>query len=379
MSTVVQWYDDIREHHRVMWHPETQSWYVTRFDDIWELLVDNRLGSRSMETFTRRMTDEQAALCTPVLEFISKWPVFSDVPRHTSLHRLILPIFGAAQTRRLADVVRACLEREVDAGWYGADLLRDAIRPAFEAGLADFLGISRSDLKKVPKWATKLMAFAGRMDYDHQVMTEASVALREFSDFVLTTCVAGHSVLSATMREALNDNSLDRSDVVAVYGQMITGFLQPTLSATSMAVQHLVNDPDGVARFRAAPEVFIEESVRLASPFHYAPRRTLEDIEIDNQVVPADQRIVLLLVSANRDPRQFPEPMEFRMDRGRPPHIAFARGRYACLGAALSRQLIHGVLDAVVARPSAVAPRSTVNWSIGRGMRMAESMARSSS
>ncbi|MHA4817859.1 cytochrome P450 [Streptomyces aculeolatus] len=370
MTDHLSWYDEIREAGRVHWDEETRSWYVTRFDDVWELLVDDRLGARSAKAHSERMTPAQRELCAPVLDSVSKWPVFTDAPRHTTLHRLILPCFAPAETERVTGVARSCLKSAEPADWGSDDVVEAVIQPACVAALAAFLGISPADVTRVTEWSARLITFAGQTAYDHEVVTRASVALREFGDFVMRTCAAGNSVLSSSMRRSLREGVLDRSEVVAVYGQLVTGFLQPTISALAMAIETLAGDGAMKAAFEDAPDTFISESIRLASPFHFAPRRTLRDMQFAGRLIPAGQRVVLLLVAANRDPRRFPDPLRFRMDRGTPPHVSFARGRYACLGAGLTRHLMRAVLTALAEQPAGLAPPATVEWHVGRGMRM---------
>ncbi|WP_280399788.1 cytochrome P450 [Nocardia carnea] len=83
---------------------------------------------------------------------------------------------------------------------------------------------------------------------------------------------------------------------------------------------------------------FIEESLRTESPtkvdFRLARRRTtLGDVDI-----PAGTVVMLCLTAANRDPRKFEDPDEFRLDRRNArEHIAFGRGIHTCAGAPLAR------------------------------------------
>lgn len=44
-----------------------------------------------------------------------------------------------------------------------------------------------------------------------------------------------------------------------------------------------------------------------------------------------------LIASANRDPRHWDDPDEFRLDRERNDHIAFGSGIHFCIGNALAR------------------------------------------
>jgi cytochrome P450 len=64
------------------------------------------------------------------------------------------------------------------------------------------------------------------------------------------------------------------------------------------------------------------------------PRR---DTEMAGQLIPAGNLILAMLGSANRDPRQFPDPARFDITRDPNPHVAFGHGIHFCLGAALAR------------------------------------------
>ncbi|WP_040825379.1 cytochrome P450 [Nocardia jiangxiensis] len=83
---------------------------------------------------------------------------------------------------------------------------------------------------------------------------------------------------------------------------------------------------------------FIEESLRTESPtkvdFRLARRTTrLGDLDI-----PAGTVLMLCIGAANRDPRKFEDPDEFRLDRRNArEHIAFGRGIHTCAGAPLAR------------------------------------------
>jgi cytochrome P450 len=59
--------------------------------------------------------------------------------------------------------------------------------------------------------------------------------------------------------------------------------------------------------------------------------------------IPAGTVMMLCLGAANRDPRKFEDPHEFRLDRKNVrEHIAFGRGIHTCAGAPLAR--VEGVI-----------------------------------
>ena len=81
----------------------------------------------------------------------------------------------------------------------------------------------------------------------------------------------------------------------------------------------------------------IEESLRLLTPFSALARVTETATELGGRTIGADQLVMLWIGAANRDPRQFPRPHAFELDRDPNPHLAFGRGTHFCLGAPLAR------------------------------------------
>jgi cytochrome P450 len=107
------------------------------------------------------------------------------------------------------------------------------------------------------------------------------------------------------------------------------------------SVNGLLRHPDTLARVRKdptlAPAVF-EEVVRLESPAQFFDdRQALADIPIADTVIPQGSRVTLVLAAANRDPRRFPHPDTFDIDRTDNQHLGFGGGLHYCFGAPLAR------------------------------------------
>src|SRR5205823_1936953 len=62
-----------------------------------------------------------------------------------------------------------------------------------------------------------------------------------------------------------------------------------------------------------------------------------KDTEFYGQNVPAGERNVLLVGSANHDSRAYPDPDVYDLDRDTTALISFGGGRHFCLGANLAR------------------------------------------
>src|SRR5436305_362054 len=98
--------------------------------------------------------------------------------------------------------------------------------------------------------------------------------------------------------------------------------------------------PDQYARVREDPSLIpgcVEESLRYVSPIQGLYRTALVDHRVGEAVIPAGERVLLAFGAANRDPRRYPEPDRFLVDRDTSDHVAFGSGIHFCLGAQLAR------------------------------------------
>jgi cytochrome P450 len=107
------------------------------------------------------------------------------------------------------------------------------------------------------------------------------------------------------------------------------------------ALRFLAEDQDVQARLRADRSRigdFIEEVLRLESPTMSDFRMTQKSTRIGGVDIAAGTTVMLHPGASNRDPRKFPHPDEFQLDRPNVrEHIAFGRGVHSCPGGPLAR------------------------------------------
>ncbi|OBI48956.1 cytochrome [Mycobacterium kyorinense] len=149
-----------------------------------------------------------------------------------------------------------------------------------------------------------------------------------------------------------------------------------TKNALAAGLQAFVANPEQIQRYRGDEAVragAVEEVLRWATPVAYWTRTTKVDIDMDGQHIPAGERIVSMLRSANRDEEIFEEPFRFDIGRQPNPHVAFGGGGpHHCLGAMLARAELRAVFDELLLRcdnielgPATVAyPSLATNMSI---------------
>lgn len=116
---------------------------------------------------------------------------------------------------------------------------------------------------------------------------------------------------------------------------------ETTARLLAVALKYLAERPELQDQLRARPELipnFIEESLRIESPVKADFRLAKRSTSIGGVKVAAGTPVMLLNGAANRDPRRFDDPAEFRVDRPNSrAHMAFGRGNHTCPGGPLAR------------------------------------------
>jgi cytochrome P450 len=150
-----------------------------------------------------------------------------------------------------------------------------------------------------------------------------------------------------------DESTPDVKDVALIAANLFAAGQETTVRLLSFALKMLGERPDLQLLLREDRDRipnFIEETLRLESPlrgqFRLARRRTA----VGGVDIPAGSTMLLLPGAANRDPRMFPNPNEFELDRSNARHhMAFGHGIHLCAGAPLARAegrvTINHVLD----------------------------------
>jgi cytochrome P450 len=127
-----------------------------------------------------------------------------------------------------------------------------------------------------------------------------------------------------------------------------------TKNAMATGLQAFVANPDQIERYREQEALrpnAVEEVLRWASPVAYWTRTAKVDVEMDGLHIPAGDRVVSMLRSANRDEEVFESPFTFDIGRHPNPHVAFGGGGpHHCLGAMLARAELRAVFDELLLR-----------------------------
>jgi cytochrome P450 len=96
---------------------------------------------------------------------------------------------------------------------------------------------------------------------------------------------------------------------------------------------------------------FVEEMLRYEGSIRASHRLCQRTTEVCGYRIEAGTTVWIANLAANRDPRRFPDPGKFDMNRPRlKEHLAFGRGSHTCAGAPLARAETRLSLELLLAR-----------------------------
>jgi hypothetical protein len=151
-----------------------------------------------------------------------------------------------------------------------------------------------------------------------------------------------------------DDGRLTEAEIAGFVINLIVAGWATTSAAIAHALEHALTDPHrwtriGVDAHYAA--IHTEETLRHSPPLDGWLRLTTTDVTVDGVTIPAGSRCLVLLGTANHDPRIFADPATFDPGRARlSHHLAFGAGPHYCIGAALARLEIATALQSLAQR-----------------------------
>lgn len=330
------WCRHMRDNDPVWQDPATKMWHVFRYQDVATVLTE-------YETFGsdfRRLFPEQAELSEGNI-------LAMDPPRHHRLRRLISRAFTpravAELEGRISELTTELLDQA--AGRTHLELVSDLAYPLPVIVIAELLGVPAEDRTLFQVWAEALLSRDNADPTDREAIEETARQLGRFHDY-LRTHVAQRR--ARPRRDLLSDLVVAEIDGERLEDQEIVGFATVLLLAGHITTTVLLGNvircldqyPGAQDALRADPAtipVAIEEVIRYHSPFTSAGRVTSTAVQLGDTIIPPDQFVAAMLVSANRDERQFDRPDDFIIDRTPNPHLGFGKGIHFCIGAPLAR------------------------------------------
>jgi len=134
--------------------------------------------------------------------------------------------------------------------------------------------------------------------------------------------------------------TLTRHEILTYVTVLAGAGNETTARLIGWLVAVLDRHPDQRKELVADPSLIpnaIEETLRYEPTGHAIARYVARDIELYGETVPTGSAMMLIVASANRDEKRWPDGDRFDIHRTISQHLTFAIGTHYCLGAALAR------------------------------------------
>lgn len=153
--------------------------------------------------------------------------------------------------------------------------------------------------------------------------------------------------------EAADRGECTQAEAETLVRSFLSAGVDTTVNGLSHLILGLVTFPDQWEKLRLRPELIrkaFEESLRWNSTVQLLFRTASRDVELGGVTIPGGGKILLFYGSANRDPRRWPNPDAFDIERQASGHLGFGYGVHQCLGQMVARLEGELVLSALVKR-----------------------------
>ncbi|PTR28890.1 cytochrome P450 [Rhodococcus sp. OK519] len=283
----------------------------------------------------------------------------ADDPSH-AVHRKLVLAQLAKRIRTLGPTVRTLVDDLWDEGLRADGSFEWAVDLADKLPLAlvaSLIGLPHSDVPQLLSWSydsTEMLG--GIITEEHLPSLVASAA--SLTGYLYTEFTAAkldpQTDLLGVLAHACNEGHLTDDAAVLILVQLVGAGGESTAGLIANATRILALNPALQERLRREPgliDPFLDEALRLESPFRGHHRHVVADTTLGGVRLPAGDHVLLLWGAANRDPSMFQDPDTVTLDRPNlKGHLAFGKGIHFCVGSALARMEALAALTTLLER-----------------------------
>lgn len=338
----------VRELAPAVWIEKHGFWAVGRHEHVGGIFNDWQNYSSAAGTgLTHNRRDTPWRKPSVILEV--------DPPEHSKTRSVLAKILSAAAMSRMRTDFQAAADKLVD------ELVE---RGSFDAAqdlatvfpmkiVPDAVGLPEVGREHLLPYANLNFNAMGPRNvlYDR-----ALAAVGDAPEWVVRQCKRENldpEGFGAQIYEAMDRGELDEEEAGLLVRVFLTAAIDTTIYGIGLALHAFSQFPDQWDALRAEPALTraaFDEVLRYTAPSPFIGRTTTRAIEIDGVQLGADEKVVMFIAAANRDPRRWDNPDRFDVKRRPTGHMAFGVGIHGCVGQMVARLEAEVVLNALLRR-----------------------------
>jgi cytochrome P450 len=310
----------------VFWSPHSGGhWMINDYELLFEAARRPDLFSSTEMTLP------------PVPEEPRLIPLFTDPPEHGIFRAPLMKLFTPGRMRALEPSIRE----------FAAEL----IEAVAEDGRCDFveaisemmpvivfmklMGMPLDRHQEFRRWTFDILSD----DDERRMSAYANVAQLMHGLIEERRAEPKDDVISQLLGFELQGRPVSYEEVQAYCLLLFIAGLDTVANSLSFSMNYMAKHPELQERLRASPALIPEAVEEFFRKFGVPmPVRTAaQDVDFHGAPIRKGERVLLMVPAANLDPKRFPDPYAFDMDREDKTHIGFHAGPHRCVGSHLAR------------------------------------------
>lgn len=381
MADPLPFYRVLRDEHPVYYLDKWDTYALSRFDDIWNVLEINDgtfvASEGTLPAATVLAAHNDSAVADPPLHPMPFHANF-DSPIYDGVRRCTAAPFRPKNVTKLGERIRILANERLDellprgrfdltqdyGGIVAASIVCEIVGLPADLAADVLATVNAGSLAQPGSGVEVANARPGYLEYLVPVVERTRAGepgTLPIVDNLLAYRLPDGSALS------------DAEAAVQMLGVFIGG-TETVPKIVAHGLWELSSRTDQLAEVRADLEANVpvarEEMIRYCAPAQWFARTLRRPFTLHDTTMAPGQRIISLLASANRDDREYAEPDQFIWNRPIPRLLAFGRGQHFCLGAHLARleiaimvtEWLKRVPDFRVDTDAASRPPSSFQW-----------------
>jgi cytochrome P450 len=321
----------LRERAPVLHDDQFNRWYLTRWDDVRQILRDKDMSADPRKANPESFIAKITALAGPGNSAAPSM-LFMDDPDHRRVRGLVNKAFTLkaveALRPRVREIATGLLAQIEDSEF---DLMTSFAGVLPVIVIAEMLGIDPGDRDSFRRWSeVSVAAFFNPFRTAQQ--SEAAMQAQMELD--------GYFRRMIELRRATPRDDLIDQEIVTQCNLLLIAGNVTTTDLIGNGVKALLDHPEQLAKLRARPELInnaIEEMLRYDSPVTNSGRNVQRELSMRGCPMHLGDSVTVSLAAANHDPEVNANPERFDIERENIQHQSFGGGKHTCLGAPLAR------------------------------------------
>ncbi|MGW5230885.1 cytochrome P450 [Streptomyces nodosus] len=336
----------MRESAPLIWHEATQSYIISRYDDV-ERVFKDKSGEFTTDNYDWQIEPVHGKT---ILQMSGR--------EHAVRRALVAPAFrGSELQEKFLPVIERNSRDLIDAFRHtgAADLVADFATRLPVNVIADMLGLDKADHQRFHGWYTTVIAFLGNLAGDPEVTAAGERTRVEFAEYMFPIIRErrehpGDDLLSTLCAAEVDGVRMSDEDIKAFCSLLLAAGGETTDKAIAGIFANLLRHPEQLAAVREDRSLIARafaETLRHTPPVHMIMRQSAGEVTLSGGTVPPGATVTCLIGAANRDETRYRDPDRFDIFRddlntttafsAAADHLAFALGRHFCVGALLAK------------------------------------------